>query len=514
VALIAVAAISLGLSGAIEARMQVYGGTLVVAEAADVTSLDPTVSHSTTGAVFYAMCLQLYEVESNHGVPELFPVLAAAPPAISADRLTYTVQLRRGLLFNDGTPFDAQAVVTTYQRFVTYPGSTRASLLTSVDYVTTDGPYTVVFHLKHRDSTFEANMFVLSPTALATEGSNFAANPICVAPFMLDHWIPGVSLTLIKSPYYYKRAAIHLDKIVFQVISDSEAAFSALEAGDVQATGISTNDLAAAEKDPSLRVIQHPGLGWAGIIINIGNRNGCCNPLGNTYQNAGNALASSPMLRQAFEEAINRTALVKVADGGLFATICTPIPPANVAWFKATTIPCTPYDPKAARALVARSGVANPTAHLLVDGTGELVEAQVIQSDEAAVGINVVLDLTDNTTDVARLEAGTFDAALRGWPGDLDPFGQIQQFLGTTGDHNYSGYSNPRLDYVLTNAQKATEPRAQATDYRVAEQIIQADRPIIYLDDSTSFEAYRDNVTGIQLDPIGAPILNNAQFKQ
>jgi ABC-type transport system substrate-binding protein len=219
------------------------------------------------------------------------------------------------------------------------------------------------------------------------------------------------------------------------------------------------------------------------------------------------------MLRQAFEEAINRATLVKVADGGAYPTICTAIPPANAAWFKATSIPCTPYNPNEARALVAKSGIPNPTVHLLVDGTSELVEAQVIQSDEAAVGINVVFDVTDNTTDVARLEAGNFDAALRAWPGDLDPFGQIERFLGTTGDHNYSGYSNPRLDYVLANAQKATEPGPQATDYRVAEQIIQADRPIIYLNSSITFEAYSDNVTGIQLDPTDSMIVTNAQFK-
>ncbi len=53
-------------------------------------------------------------------------MLAAALPVLSKDKLTYTIQLRQGIVFNDGTPFNAQAVVTTVQRFMTYPGARRA----------------------------------------------------------------------------------------------------------------------------------------------------------------------------------------------------------------------------------------------------------------------------------------------------------------------------------------------------------------------------------------------------
>ena len=183
------------------------------------------------------MCLQLYEYAYNHGKLELAPVLAAAPAALSADKLSYTIRLKQGILFNDGTPFNAQAVITTYQRFITYPGSLWAGDFAGVDSVTASGPYTVVYHLKQRDSTFSGNMYVLSPTALAKEGANFAANPICVSPFMFDHRVVGDNVTLVKSPYYYKRSAVHLDKIVFKPTPDAAAAVAALQAGDVQLTG-------------------------------------------------------------------------------------------------------------------------------------------------------------------------------------------------------------------------------------------------------------------------------------
>ena len=124
--LMGVCSLALGFIGPASAGTRTqskYGGTLVVGMAQDANSLDPTVGTAGSRPPINTMCLKLYEYAYNHGTLELNPVLAAAPPAVSADKLSYTIRLRRGILFNDGTPFDAQAVVTTYRRFVTYPGS-------------------------------------------------------------------------------------------------------------------------------------------------------------------------------------------------------------------------------------------------------------------------------------------------------------------------------------------------------------------------------------------------------
>ena len=64
-----------------------------------------------------------------HAKLQLVPVLAAALPVLSKDKLSYTIQLRKGIQFNDGTPFNAQAVVTSVQRYMTYPGSTQRQRL-------------------------------------------------------------------------------------------------------------------------------------------------------------------------------------------------------------------------------------------------------------------------------------------------------------------------------------------------------------------------------------------------
>ena len=240
-----VVATALAAVGPAAARTAHYGGTLTLGTASSPSSLDPTQSNgSGIRRLLPAYCLSLYTYASNHGTLELDPILAAAPPTHSADKLTYTIQLRKGIEFNDGTPFNAQAVVSSFQRYTTYPGSVRASDFVGVDRATATGPYTVAYHLTQRNSAFTGNLYPLSPTAVAKEGAGFGSDPICVGPFMVDSWTPGVQTTLVKSPYYYKRGAVYLDKIVFKILADTQAELAALQAGDIQAMYDSVGDAA------------------------------------------------------------------------------------------------------------------------------------------------------------------------------------------------------------------------------------------------------------------------------
>jgi peptide/nickel transport system substrate-binding protein len=488
-----------------------YGGTLVVAATGEPNSLDPTLG--TGGAartVIDAMCERLYEYAYNRGKLELEPVLAAAQPTLSTDKLSYTIQLRQGIEFNDGTPFNAQAVLTTYQRYVTYAGSIWANDFAAVDSATAAGPYTVVFHLKQRNSAFLGNMYVLSPSALASEGAAFASDPICVSPFMFDHRVVGDNVTLVKSPYYYKRGAVFVDKIVFKQIPDPTAEVAALQAGDIQATTVDPTLVPTVEQSRNLRVVTAAQFNYAAVRINIGNRNG----VGNLpYANVGTPLAQSSKLRQAFEEAIDRNLLSKVVWGGLYPPSCTPIPAADTLWYAATRVPCTPYDPADARKLVAASGFANPTVHLLATSTTSRL-AQFIQAEEAQVGIDVVIDSTDMATNQSFTLGGHFDTALVTSASDPDPNTLLYNALDTNGATNAPGYSNPRLDYVLAHALEASSFKARAVDYRVAQQIIHDDRPIIVLYSRPLFLAFNSSLlSGIALTATGSPSLVNAQYK-
>jgi peptide/nickel transport system substrate-binding protein len=506
------ALVVLGLASASTSAHR-YGGTLVVAQTNnnDPGSLDPTLANTTSAiSIFRAMCQTLY---IRGGLLERVPVLAAGQPVASIDKRTFTVPLRKGIEFNDGTPFNAQAVVTSVERFESYPGSVLSSDYANVDSATAPDPYTVVFHLKQRDPVFLSGdrNYVLSPSAIAKEGAGFSSNPVCVGPFMFDHRIVGDNVTVIKSPYYYDQKDIFLDKIVFKPMPDANAALAALEAGDVQAIdNLSPTLLDTVRQNSSLRVIRAPGIGWTGVMFNIGDKNG---PANLPYQNVGTPLAQSPQLRQAFEEAIDRQTLNKVVFDGLYVPSCTVIPPADTPWFNLIKVPCTPYDPADARKLVAASGFPNPTVSLMVRNTTDRLRlAQFIQAEEKAVGINVALDVTDSITENARRASGNFDADVRATSVPGDPGASFYSRFTTGMTSNESGYSNPRLDFVLANGTKAAQPKARAVYYHVAQQIIHDARPIIPLYDAVTFAAYSTKVTGIELTTSGLLITQNARF--
>src|SRR5204863_8803410 len=119
------------------------GGTLVVGlTAGEPDVLDPTLARTFSGReVFLTFCEKLYDLNAK---AQIVPQLAAAMPAISKDKLTVTIKLRKGIKFNDGTPFNAAAVVKSLQRDQTLPKSARASEISPVDSVTAQSNYTVV----------------------------------------------------------------------------------------------------------------------------------------------------------------------------------------------------------------------------------------------------------------------------------------------------------------------------------------------------------------------------------
>jgi peptide/nickel transport system substrate-binding protein len=507
-ALLASLALALASLGGASAR---YGGTLYVGlQFGEPGCLDPIGNCGTSAIeVYLAMCQRLYQVVSNHGQLEDAPQLAASPPVLSKDKLSYTIKLRQGIFFNDGTPFTAQAVVTSIQRLMT-PDSSRSTDYESVASVTATDAYTVVFHMKARDATLVGNyMFVFSPTALAQEGANFAANPICVGPFMFDHWITGGGVTLVKSPWYYAKGSIRLDKIVY-VAGVGSSAVSALESGDIQALdNVAPPDVPGVQENSGLHVLSAPQLGWNGILFNIGNSHGVLNL---PYRNLGTQFASSPLLREAFSEAVDRNALNRVLYGGLYQPSCTPLPPADTRWYAATKAPCV-FNPADARRLVAKSGVANPTVDLMTANTVDAVRfAEFIEVEEKAVGINVVIDPAVGLT--GHMAAGTFNAAVTAYePGaDGEPNLIISQFFQTSGARNYGGYSNNRLDYVLANGLKATQLADRAVNYRVAQQILLSDVPAVFLYNTVIHAAYSSNLTGVELTANGLLDVEHAQF--
>jgi ABC-type transport system substrate-binding protein len=121
---------------------------------------------------------------------------------------------------------------------------------------------------------------------------------------------------------------------------------------------------------------------------------------------------------------------------------------------------------------------------------------------------------TDWGTETVGMTDGELDVAAtvfeRG--GDGDPNLIISQFFASWGVRDYSGYSSPRLDYVLSNGLKATALQARTVDYRVAQKILLTDRPGIFLVNAVTLAAFSTSLRGVQLLANGLLDVENAQY--
>jgi peptide/nickel transport system substrate-binding protein len=353
---------------------------------------------------------------------------------------------------------------------------------------------------------------VLSPKALAS-GGTFAQNPVCVGPFMFKDRVAGDHITLVKSPYYYDKAKVHLASVVYRIMTDPSSRTQALRAGDIQVEDrIQSTDVPTLQNDSSVVVKKAVTIGYQGLTLNLGNKNGLLKP----YSNVGTDLARSQYLRTAFDAALDRTTINKVVFGGLNQPDCYPIAPVS-PWYKPTTkgLACNLHaNVNLAKQLVKASGIANPSVNLMLGGTDPVTArlGQVIQSMENAVGIKVSVTPTQFTTALNRADAGTFDAFAIGWSGRVDPDGNIFGFVATPGTLNDSGFSNAKLDYILNGARKSLTTKSRTTLYRAAMQIIHRQRPLIYLYHPVNYYGVTKKVDGVQIYGDGLIRVNNAGY--
>ena len=256
--------------------------------------------------VFLHMCEKLYDLNAKL---EIVPQLAAALPTISADKQTMTIRLRRGIRFNDGTALDAAAVKTSLDRHRTLARSARASELAPVSAVEVAGPLTVRLRLSTPYSPLTAQLADRAGMIMSPKQLDGARRPVRDEPG-LRRARSGTSAArpATGSRWRSRRtttggAGSSSTQIVFRIITDTSARAANLRSGDVQVLDrIASTDLPAIARDRNLRVLKATSIGYQGISINIGNKNG----LGKPFENVGTPLASRQLLRQAFELSLDR----------------------------------------------------------------------------------------------------------------------------------------------------------------------------------------------------------------
>jgi peptide/nickel transport system substrate-binding protein len=481
--------------------------TLVVSMAADPTGLDPeAVLNNTSGFVMATIYDGL--IRYKPGTVEVEPGLAQNWD-VSADGLTYSFHLRQGVKFQDGSPFNAQAMVANLDRqlkkddpnYIFNTGPVQSYLDFTYGSVTSYRAIddsTVEMKLKAPSAALLASLAmvwngVVSPTAVAKYGKEFRSHPVGSGPFTFREWRERDQVVLDANPDHWKGKP-KVDHLVFKEYPDPQAALLALKRGEVQIMGdVATPVIAAIRADPHLEVLTQPGLAVNGMAM-------------------PNDVPpfNDKRVRQALNYAVDKAAIDKALYSGLATPMVSPLPEAQ--WGFDKTLKGYPYDPEKAKALLAAAGVKpGLKVELLAYNTSRGYNPA---GPDLAVALQGYFQKVGIEADVRKLDMGAFLSTVRsgkyqgmfisGFSGDNgDPdnflsalFNSSQMPVGDT-----SHYKNEAVDKEMDAAAREPDHEKRVAMYQTIQRQILDDAPWVFVNSVLQVRAIRKEVKEFRLNP-------------
>jgi peptide/nickel transport system substrate-binding protein len=382
---------------------------------------------------------------------------------------TVVINLRQGVKFSDGTPFNAAAVVYNWNRDLSATCTCKPVFLSPPKIVAT-GPYQVSLTLTYVDAPFvnalQGSVFnwIASPTAIQTMGeSAFALKPVGAGPFTVVKDIPDSELVLKKNPTYWQKGLPYLNSLTFKSVSSDEAALTAMDAGSGQAyEGMSTPQLVKAFK-AKFQTTAEPSTSPYDIQLNT------------KIAPFNNIIA-----REAIYYATDAALLDKSLFGDTYPVGESFTAPAGL--FYEQTVPgYITYDLAKAKALVKSipGGLSFQLGTISVPTATEMDEA--IQTEWQAAGMHVTLASWDLTGLIGAFTGGKWQSMLQ-TAGAYDPgtgVGVCFRFCSTS---PFTGVFSTQLNNLLIAAAGTTNQATRKSLYDQAAAYIakNADGPFLF----------------------------------
>lgn len=482
----------------------------VIAVGSNFTTLDPYDANDTLSqAVAKSFYQGLFGFDKEM---KLVNVLAESYDA-SKDGLTYTIKLRSGVKFQDGTDFNAEAVKVNLDR-ASNPDNhlKRYNLFKSVATTEVVDPTTVKITLKQPFSAFINTLAspaaaMISPTALKKYGKEIGFHPVGTGPYELETWNQTDFVKVKKFAGYWKPGYPKLDSITWRPVVDNNTRAAMLQTGEANfAFPIPYEQAKLLEKNGKLDLVTSPSIMQRYISFNVTQK-----PFDN------------PKVREAINYAINRQALVKVAFAG-YATPATGIVPPSIQYSQ--NYPALEYNPAKARELLKEAGYPNGFSTTLWSSHNHSTAQKVLQFTQqqlAQVGIKVQVTAMDAGQRAAQVEdKGQKESGVKmfytGWSAStgeanwaLTPLFATQSWPPTI--FNTAFYSNPQVDKDLADALNTTDSEKKASLYKDAQDRIWNDRPWVPLVVEKLVSANTKNLTGFYVMPDTSFSFDEADLK-
>lgn len=446
---------------------------------------------------------------------QLVPVLAAALPEVSEDGTTYTFELRQGITFHDGEPFDAEAVKFTFDRVLGKvdgnPGAYQ-NLVAGLEDVEIAGPYTVRFQLAQPSATFLTNIAhiqfgIVSPKAVAELGEQFARAPVGTGPYRVERWSQGQEIVLSGHEGYWQEGAPKLQQVIFRVLPDASTRVIALESGQIDAIlGVPEVEFGRLDSNPSLQVFNEPTLRTVFYLFQPNQF-----PMGELA------------VRQAVSLAIDRVGIAQSVMEGLHE-------PAVIATFNPTVFgvtgnaPATEFDLDKARAILDEAGWT-PGANGVRQREGRTLSFSVwtttnrypkdslitefVAQTLRSIGMDVKVETLEWAAYRERLYNGELPMLLFGAGSSTGDIDFIASALFNT-ESRFAQGTNDRIEQLVIEAQTETDIDARLALYDEAFALVHENAfwaPIYW---QSTLAAARSNVRDFYIHPTERVVFNSA----
>jgi peptide/nickel transport system substrate-binding protein len=431
---------------------------------------------------------------------EVAPALAESY-TVSDDGATYTFKLREGVVFPDGSPFNADAVIYTFDRIpkIAEVTSGDASFLFT-DYVASyekvdDMTVSVTFAgaYAYAPQLVATNPWKIVNPATWTDTESNTNNTSCgIGPYIIESFTESEEATFVANESYYGDAPKEA-KVILRYFADSSTMALALQNGEIDIAwkSLSPADLTAAEGFEGVIVESQGGTEARFMGINVNTP-----PFDN------------PKVRQGIASFINREDLTDLAWQGIKVPMWSVIP---AGFFGQKDAFAETENVEAGKALLAEAGFneANP---LVMDfyyspthyGDTEPDVAAMVKSQLEASGVvQVTLNALEWTAFKEAERAESMPTFLIGWyPDYLDPDNYVVPFLRSAMTWNGAGYGTEEMDALLTAQAVEGDPDTRADLLGQIQDLAVTESPFVPLAQGGLFVAYREGISNIVLDPL------------
>ena len=450
----------------------------------EFADLDPAeILSGDQSMVMYHIYCRLYTFnESMEPVPDL-----VVQESVSADNKTWTLRLRKGVTFHDGTPVNAQSVKYAVERMRRKGGSQRV-LFQAISEVRTDGEDTVVIVTTKpfpslRNSFAHFNAGLMSEKADAQLGDRFGVQPVSCGPYVFKEWIRGARIVTVRNPTYYGPKPAY-ETLRFDFVPEVTTRLFMVQKG--------TGDIALRLGPAEAKKLE----GSKVRVHRIEGRN-------MFYElNAAIAPTNDLRVRQAINHAVDKKTIIDKVLQGAGSPSTSVI--EKMLWGHKETGTYA-YNPDRARQLLKEANAVNAKVVLLSPENRYLLDSQVSQAVAGylkAVGLDVDLKVVGDWPgylDTAKKKE--FHLWMLGWGGSTgDPDQLLQSVFHSRRAGslwNLMGYKNPAIDELIDTAASTFDPAKRRAIYVDIQKRLFDDAPWLFMYRATNFSGVSERVKEI-----------------